>query len=327
MVSNKCRSNRQEKPKGAEADKKARNKSGKMATGTGSVSSEAADASTLSNGTPDAPEAVEQGTLPLFDGSESQVVASASPADTLQELAAQIRDAVDEAQTLAETVKESATTAVVKARRAGELLIEAKRRVGHGGWQDWIGEHLPGVSQETVCRYMRLAANLSRVTDLASLGSLTSAYRAVGILPERSGNGQGGDRQTGAKAIIHDRIRRESDPDASDAGDHKEDDRDEPIDQDAVVGGKETDCAPTAADESETESPIGRLSLEEQVEGFVQDAVRLREKGDRIWQVGVRLTPRQSKELHATEEKLRKMREAMGGEEGKRLSKTSRGGR
>jgi hypothetical protein len=43
-----------------------------------------------------------------------------------------------------------------EARRAGELLIEAKGRVGHGRWSKWLGQNFDG-SARTARAYMQLA--------------------------------------------------------------------------------------------------------------------------------------------------------------------------
>jgi N6-adenosine-specific RNA methylase IME4 len=40
---------------------------------------------------------------------------------------------------------------------AGELLLEAKAKVGHGGWLSWLAENCPDVSERSAQRYMKLA--------------------------------------------------------------------------------------------------------------------------------------------------------------------------
>jgi hypothetical protein len=49
-----------------------------------------------------------------------------------------------------------AREALEHARRAGELLLEAKARAGHGGWLGWLQANVP-FSERTAQGYMRLA--------------------------------------------------------------------------------------------------------------------------------------------------------------------------
>ena len=43
------------------------------------------------------------------------------------------------------------------ARRAGELLIEAKAAQEHGAWLPWLAEHCPAISERVAQMYMRVA--------------------------------------------------------------------------------------------------------------------------------------------------------------------------
>ena len=68
--------------------------------------------------------------------------------------------------------QEHATAAIQHARRAGELLLEAKAALQHGDWSAWIDQHFDG-SERTAQRYMRLSrhwheleAKAPRVADL-----------------------------------------------------------------------------------------------------------------------------------------------------------------
>ena len=86
--------------------------------------------------------------------------------DTPLSLAAQINAAHDDAC-------RAAQSAVAHARRAGQLLIEAKAGLAHGSWLSWLGEHCPTISERTAQAYMRVArdwpvleANPQRVADL-----------------------------------------------------------------------------------------------------------------------------------------------------------------
>lgn len=50
-----------------------------------------------------------------------------------------------------------ARSAVQSARKAGELLLQAKTQCSHGEWLPWLKAHCPDISQRTAQGYMRLA--------------------------------------------------------------------------------------------------------------------------------------------------------------------------
>ncbi|WP_165848702.1 DUF3102 domain-containing protein [Mesorhizobium delmotii] len=54
---------------------------------------------------------------------------------------------------------------------AGHRLIEAKSRVAHGDWQNWLAEHLPDISVRSVQRYMMAARKLGK-NDTVSFSTL-----------------------------------------------------------------------------------------------------------------------------------------------------------
>jgi hypothetical protein len=69
----------------------------------------------------------------------------------------------------------AARSALDHARRAGELLLEAKSHVSHGEWLPWLAEHCSVLSEQQAQRYMRIArrwpeikaaVKASRVTDM-----------------------------------------------------------------------------------------------------------------------------------------------------------------
>lgn len=69
----------------------------------------------------------------------------------------------------------AAQSAIEHARRAGDLLMEAKAQIPHGEWLPWLAEHCPTVPERTAQAYMRIAsrwpeleaaANTQRVTYL-----------------------------------------------------------------------------------------------------------------------------------------------------------------
>ena len=72
-----------------------------------------------------------------------------------------------------QAAEEAAYAALDHARAAGDLLIEAKTRCGHGSWSDWLVTNFRG-SERTAQRYMKLAngwaeleAKTTRVSDLS----------------------------------------------------------------------------------------------------------------------------------------------------------------
>lgn len=60
------------------------------------------------------------------------------------------------------------TAALAHAIAAGDALNAAKERVGHGGWLAWVDEHCD-FTDRTAARYMRIARNKTRVSDLDSV--------------------------------------------------------------------------------------------------------------------------------------------------------------
>lgn len=129
--------------------------------------------------------------------------------ETLGRIGKRIRGCWDEANCLAARARASGNDAVKAALLCGEALLEAKGVLGHGRFGSWLERHCAEVahSYETAARWMRLAtANLSGVTVLEA-GSLTAAYRLVGILPalERSSSGEGdGEAGDGGKGMTID---------------------------------------------------------------------------------------------------------------------------
>ena len=63
-----------------------------------------------------------------------------------------------------EAAEHAATTAVEHARRAGEMLLEAKAAVLHGAWLPWIRENL-SLSERSAQGYMRVAKQLRELPD------------------------------------------------------------------------------------------------------------------------------------------------------------------
>jgi len=101
----------------------------------------------------------------------------------IQEFAVKIQGKVDAVLSLDGECCQAGQMAIKGAVEAGNLLSEAKKIILHGKWERWLTENITKISQETACRWMRLA-NLSRMTDLTEAVSLMDAYRICGILPE-----------------------------------------------------------------------------------------------------------------------------------------------
>lgn len=78
----------------------------------------------------------------------------------LDDLAVAIREAH-------EACEASAHSAVAHAIHAGEYLTEAKAQVRHGEWLPWL--EATEIPERMAQRYMRIAANASRVSDLPSV--------------------------------------------------------------------------------------------------------------------------------------------------------------
>jgi DUF3102 family protein len=61
--------------------------------------------------------------------------------------------------------------------RCGELLLEVKRRVGHGNWLAWVAEHFEA-SERTARNYMEIAKSAA-VADLSDDATMRSALRTL----------------------------------------------------------------------------------------------------------------------------------------------------
>jgi hypothetical protein len=93
----------------------------------------------------------------------------------------QLADAISaEHQALQASLK----TTLFHALRCGQLLIEAKRKLSHGGFMRWVEKHC-AVSYSTANRYMLLARELPKVPTVGTLPDL-SQRGAAKRLPEIS---------------------------------------------------------------------------------------------------------------------------------------------
>jgi len=135
--------------------------------------------------------------------SRAEPCGSLDNADTnrLDDLIIQIRKTASEALSFDKASRMAGGAAIKAAVAAGNLLTECKQSVGHGSWEDWLGHNLPEISQETACRWVRLA-KMSRVTDLSAASSLTDAYRMCGILRASVKEGQSAAAPTCSQAVL-----------------------------------------------------------------------------------------------------------------------------
>ncbi len=99
------------------------------------------------------------------------------------DLAKGINGLVPKIDSIVAAVRKQAAVAVNMAIKVGLYLLETQARVKHGKWLPWLKKHCADLSQATAYRYMKLAANLSRVINSGATG-LKQAYLLTGILPE-----------------------------------------------------------------------------------------------------------------------------------------------
>ena len=76
----------------------------------------------------------------------------------------------------------SVRTALEHAREAGDLLLEAKRQLGHGAWLRWLRQHCTAVSERTAQKYMQLARELPRLTAKAPRVADLSLREAIHLV-------------------------------------------------------------------------------------------------------------------------------------------------
>jgi hypothetical protein len=99
-------------------------------------------------------------------------------------LAEQINRTYEESVALATQAKDQATTAITKALECGQLLLQQKAALKHGGWLEWLDANCPQISEQTARRYMALSKR-SHVSDLNDAATLRQAYLACGIVHEK----------------------------------------------------------------------------------------------------------------------------------------------
>jgi hypothetical protein len=87
----------------------------------------------------------------------STAITTVEGSNSLADLAARIKQ---EHQAVSIALKDSVRHAIA----AGELLIEAKKQVPHGGWLPWLSKHCT-MSERTAQLYMRCAKNRAAIEE------------------------------------------------------------------------------------------------------------------------------------------------------------------
>ena len=90
---------------------------------------------------------------------------------------------------MAATVVKAARVALDLAIRAGATLNEAKSRCEHGQWGKWLKVHVPALSEDQACRYMKLARQIPHVRNLNEIATIRKAYLAAGVITEQAKGG------------------------------------------------------------------------------------------------------------------------------------------
>jgi ribosomal protein L37AE/L43A len=118
-------------------------------------------------------------------------IAVQEPAETLAELAERINTNHQTAVEASRLAVQKGVEAIKAAMVAGQYLLAAKAKIGHGGWLKWLAENCPSISEDTSERYRRLAEygmtlikepNSAGLRNFLESGSLQKAYIAAGIV-------------------------------------------------------------------------------------------------------------------------------------------------
>jgi hypothetical protein len=83
-----------------------------------------------------------------------------------------------------EAASTAARSALQHARRAGELLTQAKTALRHGAWLPWLTEHCPDISERTAQAYMRVAARWPELEAKAQRVADLPVRQALALLAE-----------------------------------------------------------------------------------------------------------------------------------------------
>ncbi len=110
---------------------------------------------------------------------------------------------------LATTIKSKVSTmlfnyksSIERAMEVGDLLTEAKARVGHGNFEAWIKDHC-SMSYRSARRYMQMARDRSKIEPELKLANVASLPAPT---PPSDGSGSGGGERSGGPAGQYDKL-------------------------------------------------------------------------------------------------------------------------
>jgi len=101
----------------------------------------------------------------------------------LTSLAREISDRQETLELLEKKVEDSGSEYVCEAILQGESLMRVKELVGHGNFLNWVRIHCPTVTQRHAQRYMLIARNAPRVSQMPSLRAALLLCRTNGEQP------------------------------------------------------------------------------------------------------------------------------------------------
>jgi hypothetical protein len=99
-----------------------------------------------------------------------------------------------------EAVRHALRSAVERAMTTGDLLLEAKEKLQHGQWSQWIQEHCE-ISDRSARLYMRLAKNRAVIEAAGDVAGLT-LNTAVRLLASPKDDAEKGDDKLEEAAAI-----------------------------------------------------------------------------------------------------------------------------
>lgn len=133
----------------------------------------------------------------------------APEAEACREKAEELRDQLAEADlgelaVLAnkfhDEVEDAGRVMGLAAWKAGQTLLTAKEACEHGEWEHWLGANFQATPR-TARRYMRVASNWTRMSDLAEV-SINQALEAIMNDPSKRKRGKRGGKRTPAQKVV-----------------------------------------------------------------------------------------------------------------------------
>lgn len=97
---------------------------------------------------------------------------------------------------------QAAQSALSHARRAGELLMQAKAGLEHGAWLPWLAEHCPTLPERTAQAYMRLAGRWPALEAKAQRVADLPVRDALALLAERGASDEESDGDASASVEV-----------------------------------------------------------------------------------------------------------------------------